>query len=380
MKIGELFVDLGVNAGNSINTLTQFSIKFLAIKNMAQQMVGLFDELFGGTARFGQGLYNQNQITGMSVKLMQELANKEKQLGVAAGTTLNSLKAVQKANADILQGQGNAKPFQKLGIDVSRLRQPQELLDEIMQKILKLEPAFQQTMLSEFGLSQDLLVLWKEQGIKLREDLLLTQQDTSKLNELQKTATALKQTFSAIFDKTVVENANGIIEALKSMTHWMAENKEIVMGVIEAFGLLLGAKMIAALVAWGAASAAALAPWLALAGAVVGIQKLIEWMDEKSGIKADRELNLDKKKVSFSDFIDMAKDPHNEELIREKLGEENWNKVIASQQMRGNTTITDNSQVIINTTDGPEAYQKIATQKNTELKAQLSNAELLGAR
>ena len=103
-------------------------------------------------------------------------------------------------------------------------------------------------------------------------------------------------------------------------------------------------------------------------------------MDEKSGIKADRELNLDKKKVSFSDFIDMAKDPHNEELMREKLGEENWNKVIASQQMRGNTTITDNSQVIINTTDGPEAYQKIATQKNTELKAQLSNAELLGAR
>ena len=103
---------------------------------MAQQMVGLFDELFGGAARFGQGLYNQNQITGISVKLMQELANKEKQLGVAAGTTLNSLKAVQKANADILQGQGNAKPFQKLGIDVSRLRQPQELLDEIMQKIL----------------------------------------------------------------------------------------------------------------------------------------------------------------------------------------------------------------------------------------------------
>lgn len=385
MKLGELFVDLGVNAGNSLNTLTQFSIKFLAIKNMAQQMVGLFDDLFGGTARFGQGLYNQNLKLGMSVKLMQELANKEEQVGVASGTTLNSLKAVQKANADILQGQGNIKPYQKLGIDMSRLREPQELLDEIMQKILKLEPAFQRTMLAEFGLSEDLLVLWKEQGIKIREDLLLTQKDTSALNELEKSAVALKQTFSGIFNKTVVKYAEDLTEGLKKIAHWMAENKEIVEKVVVTFSALLGAKMISMLVAWGVASATALAPWLALAtgiGAITyGIGKVMDYFDDKSGIKADREMGLDKSKVSFADFVEMAKDPHNEELMREKLGEENWNKVLTRHQASGGTfTNNDNSVVNIYTQDGPEAYKKIANEKVNNFKTELSNTELLGAR
>lgn len=298
MKVGELFVDLDFRAGNALNQLTNFSIKFLALKTAVEQMVGLFDKMVGGTGRYGQELHKTNQITGFSVKMMQELENKEEQLGVSAGTTLNALKNLQKANADILQGQGNIKPFQKLGVDMSRMREPVEVLDEIMAKVLKLEKPFQRTMLAEFGLSEDLLVVWQEHGHKLRDNLLLTQKETGSLNEMTKSFKYLQQAMGGIFNKTVAKYADDLANAFKKIGDWLANNQ----AVVETFSKVFLTFLVAAtakIIAFGIASAVALGPWLLLAGAIGliagGISKIKSIADKTENIKEEDLMNFDKK-------------------------------------------------------------------------------------
>lgn len=328
MKLGELFVDLGINAGNSLNTLTTFSIKFLAIKNMAQQLGGVFDGVFGDVARYGQELYNANIISGISVREMQEMKNKAEQLGLSYDTIYNSLRNVGKANADILQGQGNAKPFQKLGIDVSTLRDSRELLDEIMTKILKLEPAFQQTMLAEFGLSEQLLVYYREKHDSIRDSLLLTKEEVKATNELAKTWKYFTQTVGALWDKFIGKSASNISSFLEN--------------TLDFFGLTSEEKS--------------------------------KEIDKKNRIKQlEQEIETYSRLKGF--------DPSSRQAEIDRLNSE-LNGTYKNPTLANSSSIVinDNSQTTINTTDGPEQYEKIKNDKNNALQSQISNIELLGAR
>ena len=218
MKLGELFVDLGVNSGNALNSLTNFSLKFLAIKNAASQFADSIDGLFGDTARYGQQLIKNNFITGQSIGWMQKMKFRAEQVGASFEDIIGVLKNLQKANADILMGQGNIAPFQKLNIDMSKLREPSQLLDEIMSKLMRLEPAFRQALASELGISEQVLFMYQQKTLEMDKQLLLTQEEADALNQLNKDWIHLQQSIGAWWDKKIAGMAgffSGIMALVK---------------------------------------------------------------------------------------------------------------------------------------------------------------------
>lgn len=321
MKLGELFVDLGVNSGNALNSLTNFSIKFLAIKNAASQFADSLDVLFGDTARFGQQLVKNNYITGLSVEWMQKMKYRAEQAGSSLEDVLATMKSLQKANADILMGQGNIAPFQKLNIDMSRLRQPAELLDDIMSKIMRLEPAFRQAMLSELGISENILHMYNQRTNEINKQLLLTREEAEELNLLNRDWVRLKQTFSAGWDKVL----GGVADELRVIIGLFQVLTEAVFG---------------------------------------GIGNV--WDDSVEGVK------------SFFGRINELFTKDNMTKINPDADLYDFNNMGVSTG--ASVVYNDNSQTTINTSDGAGQYEKIANKKVDKTKSEIGNLELFSRR
>ena len=321
MKLGELFVDLGVNSGNALNSLTNFSIKFLAIKNAASQFADSLDALFGDTARFGQQLVKNNYITGLSVEWMQKMKYRAEQAGSSLEDVLTTMKNLQKANADILMGQGNIAPFQKLNIDMSRLRQPAELLDDIMSKIMRLEPAFRQAMLSELGISENILHMYTQRTAEIDKQLLLTREEAEELNLLNRDWVRLQQTFSAGWDKFL----GGVADELRLIIGLFQKLTETVFG---------------------------------------GIGNV--WDDSVEGVK------------SFFGRINELFTKDNMTKINPDADLYDFNNMGVSTG--ASVVYNDNSQTTINTSDGPREYERITNNKIDKNRSEIGNLELFSRR
>ena len=207
MKLGELFVDLGVDSGNALNSLAMFSGKFLTLGKMAQEVTRAIGGLYGGMTDYVVGLRNQNLITGVSIDAMQKLKFRADQLGISYEGVFNSLKAIQKANANILMGKGGYSGFQKLNIEVNRLRNPLELMNETMEKLVKYQPAFRNAIMDEIGLNKELYILYTQKSKALDESLLITKEDTSSVSELKKEWESVSNSIDLGFKKILISTA-----------------------------------------------------------------------------------------------------------------------------------------------------------------------------
>lgn len=341
MKLGELFVDLGVNSGNALNSLTNFSIKFLAVKNAASQFADSLDGLFGDTARYGQQLIKNNFITGQSIDWMQKMKFRAEQVGASFEDVIGTLKNLQKANADILMGQGNIAPFQKLNIDMSKLREPSQLLDEIMSKLMRLEPAFRQALASELGISEQVLFMYQQKTLEIDKQLLLTQEEADALNKLNKDWIHLQQAIGAWWDKKIA-GMTGFFSGLMSLVK---------------FGLGIensnpnGEKIPEGM---------SLTDYLKANGEVVNTDSNV---GEDEGIYGG---------LTGQDLNDYIRDVNSDVF--------DYNRSLLGLPPSTNISYSDNSQTIINTSDGVAQHEKIANNKVDRTKNQISNLELFSRR
>ena len=341
MKLGELFVDLGVNSGNALNSLTNFSLKFLAVKNAASQFADSIDGLFGDTARYGQQLIKNNFITGQSIGWMQKMKFRAEQVGASFEDVIGTLKNLQKANADILMNQGNIAPFSKLNIDVSKLREPTELLDEIMAKLMRFEPAFRQAIASELGISEQVLFMYQQKTLEMDKQLLLTQEEADALNQLNKDWVHLQQSIGAWWDKKIA-GMSGLFSGLMSVV-------KLGLGIENPNPT--GEKIPEGM---------SLTDYLKAKGEVVNTDSNVGEDDETYEGLTGQEL---------SDFIR----EDNPEVF-------DYNRSLFGLPPLSNINYNDNSQTIINTSDGVAQYEKIANNKVDRTKNQISNLELFSRR
>lgn len=348
MKLGELFVDLGVNSGNALNSLTNFSIKFLALKTAASQVAGVVDDLFGGTMKYGQQLEKMNFMTGVSVEWMQKMKFSAEQVGSSFETVIGTLKNLQQENAKLMMGKGgNASPYGILNIDVSRLRDPTELLDEIMAKVMRLEPAFKQAMLAELGISEDILFMYEQRTAKISEGLLLTKEEVEQVNELRKEWVALGGAIGAAWDKFTAKGA-GIFRV-------------IVRGLATMFGADLEDDEN------------------------LPSTKNLRKVDVK---KVDKRKELGDiwdsfKNNIFAGEVKSSQDSGSVEIetIPQEDNLDYFNRTEPMYSYGGATvTYNDNSQTTINTSEGVEQYAKIAKEKVDKTKSEFGNIELFSRR
>lgn len=383
MKLGELFVDLGVNSGNALNSLTNFSIKFLAVKNAASQFADSIDGLFGDTARYGQQLIKNNFITGQSIGWMQKMKFRAEQVGASFEDVIGTLKNLQKANADILMGQGNIAPFQKLNIDMSKLREPSQLLDEIMSKLMRLEPAFRQALASELGISDQVLFMYQQKTLEMDKQLLLTQEEADALNQLNKDWIHLQQAVGAWWDKKIagmtgffsglmslvklglgIENPNPSgekVPAGMSLTDYLKANGEV--GNTDKNPNPTGEKIPEGM---------SLTDFLRADGKTDdAVQSKPYGLVDSTNIGNEVDDNI-YKGLSGQELSDYIRDVNSDVF--------DYNRSLLGLLPSTNISYSDNSQTIINTSDGVAQHEKIANNKVDRTKNQISNLELFSRR
>lgn len=143
MKLGELFVDLGVNSGGAFNALSNFAFKFENLASLSERVTGWVEDFFGDTPEYAQKLNQLSKATGLSVKNLQDL----KFSAERSGTTLES--AVGKMSSLLteltqwnLEGKkldsGFFKKFQQIGFtpdELASITKVDQLIQSIIQKI-----------------------------------------------------------------------------------------------------------------------------------------------------------------------------------------------------------------------------------------------------
>lgn len=334
---------------------------------MAQEVANAFDNMFGDVMRYGVELSNTNKITGISTKLMQEMKYKADQLGVSYDSWLGSLKSIQKANADIMMGQGNYAGFQKLGISMNTIRNPAELLAEVMDRVSSLEPAFRRAIMAEVGIAEEAYLLYTEKAKALRGSLLLSEKDISNQKELNKEWTYLTQTIGASWNRILLDNNEELRKAVSYVTGLV----EKAIDFKEESG------------GWGKSI-------------ISGMNELKNWFDNMAkdniifrffdlvggGLKAGFDLGSEMIGQALVFGQEGLLKPWIRSLSMENLQDPNFNPwgemAAAFNQTAGirNVTISDNSQTIINTSDGAGQYTAIQDEKSRSLKSQLGTVEL----
>lgn len=231
MKIGELFVDLDFRSGGALNKLTNFSVKFLALKAAAGQLGDTFDAMFGSMIRGVVEMDNLNNTTGLNIEKMQKWKAVAEQNNVAFGDVISSLKNLQSASADIMLGKGNAAPFVQLGIDMTRPREAFELLNEIRARIGEIkDPGLRRNLLQEMGVSENMLILFKNFNGYFDKNLQLTKDERAAVMDLNKEWIALKQTAGFAWDKVFAQGAAGAAKFIKTIRGIITEYSGLITG------------------------------------------------------------------------------------------------------------------------------------------------------
>lgn len=163
MNIGELFVTLGVK-GKGIGTLRDVAKMVAelpvdaaaAIAGMAGislELGKMAEEAMATSVAF-QSFSNQ---TGLSWQELQRWQLIAEQANVSVQTVSTSVSTLERNLAEIRLGRGNIAPFQMLGIGVGPGANAFTVLEQIRQKIKGLNPATATNLISQMGLSPDMM-------------------------------------------------------------------------------------------------------------------------------------------------------------------------------------------------------------------------------
>lgn len=362
MKLGELFVDLGINSGNALNSLTNFSIKFLALKNAASQFGDVFDALFGSTAKYGQQLTHNNMLTGQSVEWMQKMKFRAEQVGGSLEDVMSTMRHLQKMNADVLMGKGLPEAIGRLNIDISKMREPTELLDEIMSKLMRLEPGFRDALAQELNISENIVKLYMDKTAELDKQLYLTEDEVKELNELQKEWMALSNAVEATWDKAIAKITKYARVVVRGLATLFGANFEDEENLPSTRNLrTLDVKKVED---------------------KKNIGDIWDSFKKNIGVfQIDEAKDSDVPHVNNSDDYEGLTGQELSDFIREGNPEVfDYNRSLFGLPPLSNINYNDNSQVVINTSEGTKQYEQIAINTTDKRKREISRLEQISRR
>ncbi len=167
MKLGEFFVELGIQGGDkAVST----------IKDLVQGIGNLPLEAAAAIVAIGGIEYSLTQLTvravdtaislqhftdqtGLSGQELQHWQGAAEQANISAESLQSSVAALEKNMAEIRLGRGNISPFQMLGIGVNQ--NAFGVLRQIRESIKGMNPAMATNLISQMGISPEMISLLK---------------------------------------------------------------------------------------------------------------------------------------------------------------------------------------------------------------------------
>lgn len=167
MKLGELFVDLGVNSGSAFNTLSNFAFQFNNLATTAEKFAHGFEKVFSPaikTAPLTHNIQNLAKFLGESEKSIQGIKNAAGEIGVNWESMTGKLKKFSEDRMNFFLNPNSAF-FQKQSIFGLTNEDLKGSPLEVMRKIISvISGVGKEDLKAQFasvsGFSQDELTAW----------------------------------------------------------------------------------------------------------------------------------------------------------------------------------------------------------------------------
>lgn len=226
MKVGEIFIALGFDVDTA--DLNTFDRGLKAVRNELLMVTGVvtaalfaLDRFIDGSTRGAAALTNFNAATGLSIQKLQQWQNAANLSNFSIGIeqVASSIESLQSNLTQLRLGQGNASPFQLLGIDPTSY-DAFKVLDQVREKIKGLDRPLAVNLIQQMGLSPDMiqvLSLSRQEFDKLGNSFSRSRGMTKALMDLGNAINGLKQRFLLWKDNFVLQIAPFVFSLLKGL-------------------------------------------------------------------------------------------------------------------------------------------------------------------
>lgn len=244
MKIGEFFVELGVQGGEKAVATVKSLIKGIgelpleaasAIAALGGIEYGLM-RLTSQAIQTAIGLHSFTAETGLNAQQLQKWQGVAEQVNVSMESVQSSVQSLERNLQEIRLGRGNISPFQMLGLGVNQ--NAFQTLEQLRDKIKGVNPAMATNFISQMGLSPDMikiLQLSNKEFEKLSKNYHgLTQQQTETFLGAKQ---ALTQ-FNLQLKDTAFEHIEVFLRALEKLWSTFAKFKTELPVILGALALV----------------------------------------------------------------------------------------------------------------------------------------------
>jgi len=226
VKIAELFVALGfeVTGEDALDTADKglrkaegSAVKLLAI------LTGInaaFYAMMHAATGAAAGLEKFESLTGLSGQKLRMWQQDAAAFNVDAKDVEGSLKAIQRAQTDIMLGKGDVAPWQMLGVDPTQ-KDTFKTVVQLSQQLKKFDPQFARAFAEGIGASEDFIFYLREatpEALKLREALFLSGQEQDNLFKAGGAWKSLLFSLAQARDKFMAAFAPTLEKVLKVLT------------------------------------------------------------------------------------------------------------------------------------------------------------------
>lgn len=246
MKIGELFVQLGVKADTF--TVRDFSsavgkiplVAFAAITSLAGLSLG-FLELTKNTVGMANSFALFKAKTGLSVTELQKWQSVARQVGLTGSVVQGTVEAISMAMASFRTGSPNTAflaALGKLGVDTAG-KNAFEILDEMIERSQGKRPADISKLLGEAGLDSSMARIFELGGERIRvmmkDAVILSPSDIQALTdfqiELANFGLIIKQEFAPVL-RELAPHMGNLAKALGGVVKFLGKGSAGTLGNI----------------------------------------------------------------------------------------------------------------------------------------------------
>jgi hypothetical protein len=316
MKVGELFVQLGIKADTPAAKEFQSVLRgatlqaaglITALVGVSLEIRDMVQETLGAAVAF-QKFEN---TSGLSAEKLQQWHNMAERANVSTESVTGAVLALQKNMADIRLGGGNLRPFQLLGISPGD--DPFEILEQVRSRIQGMDRPMAVNIMQQMGINPEMINLLGLTADQLKRlaspEMILSEKNIGKLLQANRALKELRIELLA-FTRMFIADISPAIKQFATFATNLGNGVHELIVWLEKFPdamRLVGLSILTVL--------AIMNPWLAALGAALMLLEdyYIYTKGGKSVIGVF--LNKDKEgKTEASKFIDNRADKWIDEL------------------------------------------------------------------
>lgn len=218
MKVGELFVALGIDAETEKAKGFESVLVSTTLKaaGLVTALIGVSLELrrmINESLEFSVEMQRFEKQTGLSAEKLQYWQIIAERANVSADDVSASVSALGRNIANINMGRGDVSPFQMMGIN-PRGKDPFTVLSEVQEAIKGMNRPTAVNLMEQMGITPDMIMLLsmttKEMKALAGPDLILSDRNKDKLLKVRLEFTKLRQELTYI-GRTIVSDISPIL-------------------------------------------------------------------------------------------------------------------------------------------------------------------------